>query len=306
MEQSFITVGMQILAMVIMLACGYAAQKKKLVDEAGCAQMSNVVLFIALPAIMIRSFAIGFSMQKLYEAGLTFLIGIIVTIFMTIVARLCLPKSRMQQFAAIITNSAYFGIPLVTSFLGTEYVFHLSIINILVIAYSFTVGSVLISGDKSQVSVKKIFTNPTIIATIIGFILFLTSVTLPKLVDTAVTSLANLSSGMAMVIIGASLARQNLADVLRKPENLKFCAVRLVLIPLLVLAGLMFVPNMSLELKLLILTVYSCPAATIVVMFSSLYKLDVIEASNYVASSTLLALITMPLIISLGSYLFTL
>ena len=69
-------------------------------------------------------------------------------------------KSAIRRFGAAFSNAGFIGIPLVQMTLGEDAVFYVAsfvaILNIL----QWTYGVFIITGDRSQISLKKIITNP--------------------------------------------------------------------------------------------------------------------------------------------------
>ena len=63
----------QILVMVCMMAIGVALSKTKMLDENGVAQLSNVALYVATPAVVIASLAIEFDSHQLATGGIVIL-----------------------------------------------------------------------------------------------------------------------------------------------------------------------------------------------------------------------------------------
>ena len=70
----------QTVAMFLMMAVGILLFKTKRLDNQGAAQMANVALYVAGPAITITAFATTFDAEKLVEGGLCMLLTVLFTL----------------------------------------------------------------------------------------------------------------------------------------------------------------------------------------------------------------------------------
>ena len=97
------------------------------------------------------------------------------------------------------------GFVIIQSLLGPEYVFYVTMTMAVGTFVLWTYGIYLMSGDMSQISFKKIVTNPAVIALAIGLVLFFAPIHLPAMVNQVLTGMANLNTGLAMLVLGANL-----------------------------------------------------------------------------------------------------
>ena len=161
----------QISAMFLMMAAGFALFKVKMIDDHSVVRMSNVVLYVASPAVVLQSFATKFTMDKLTGAAACFVLSALITCVAICLTRMVYGKDRpLSQMSIIFTNSGFIGIPLVQNVLGEEYVFYVSMCMASVTFFLWTYGIYLVSQDKSQISFKKIVTNPGVFTLFIGIV----------------------------------------------------------------------------------------------------------------------------------------
>ena len=201
----------QILAMVAMMAIGVVLARLHKVDEKGATQLSTIAMYVATPAVIIQAFAVEFNPEQLINAAWVALSVVIALAVSTLISRVLLARSdRVGQFAVIFNNAGFIGIPIIQVLLGTEYVFYVTIIIALSTLYLWTYGVVLISGDRSMVSLKKVATNPAIIALAVGLVLFFLPIELPSVVSSVLSSMGSLNTGLAMIVIGANLGMANI------------------------------------------------------------------------------------------------
>ena len=188
--------------------------------------------------------------------------------------------------------------------LGEEAVFYIAIFVALLTVLQWTYGVMIITGDKSVVSPKKIVTNPIVIAVVIGIILFLIPVQVPPIATTAVSSIAVLNAPVAMIVLGVYLAQTKLTELFTTKIVYVATVVRLVVIPMLTIAVLSLFPSSFQDVRLAILISASAPIGTNVAIFAQLNGMDYTEAVKNICFSTLLSILAVPLIIGFANFVW--
>ena len=158
------------------------------------------------------------------------------------------------------------------------------------------------SGDKKVLSPKKMLINPGVIGVSIGLIIFLLSIPVPKVIAEPISYIASLNTPLPMLIIGYHLMKSNILEGLKNIKCFFAIGIKLFLFPLLAL----FVMYLcGVRGTMLISSVISCsaPTAAITTMFSDKYSCDTALSVNMVSISTLLSLISMPILITLAQHL---
>ena len=143
-----------------------------------------------------------------------------------------------------------------------------------------------------------LFRSPGIIGVTIGVILFFTSSTLPSLINAPVDYLAALNTPIPMVVIGYHLSHAKLSVVFRDFRAWLTIAERLVILPLIGL-GLGIATGMNAMALIACMVALCAPVAAICTMFSVIYGQDSELSVALVSLSTLLSILTMPVIIVL-------
>ena len=151
-------------------------------------------------------------------------------------------------------------------------------------------------------NLKKALINPGTIGLSVGLLFFLTGFELPQIPGTVVGSLAALNTPLAMIIIGAQMSGASLIEILRTRVNYLAALWRLVLVPLVMLAALAFLP---LDRSLLIACVIpaSAPAAAATALFATRFRQNALLATHVVSLTTMLSIVSMPLMILLADTL---
>lgn len=294
----------QTCAMFLMMLVGVILVKANYLDEHGSAQMANVALYVANPAVTIAAFATTFDMDKMVDCAICMVLTWVFTIVAAAIAWFIYrDRQHISQLGITLTNMGFMGIPLVQAVLGEQYVFYITASLAAQLLITFTYGIWLISQDKAEISPKRILTNPAIIAVFVGVLLFLGSVQLPGVLDTTAAKLADLNTGLAMLVLGSYLVRVDWRSILRNKNLHLTNFVHLAVIPLIVVLCLMPLP-LAVPIKLTLVIAFSAPSATVAAIFSQMYGKDYRYGAVLVSSSTLFSLITMPLMLGLGLMLF--
>lgn len=292
----------QTLAMFIMMGMGFALFKLRLINDDGMAQMSNLVLYVISPAIVIQSFVTTeFSIERLEAAGLCFVLSLLVLGVSAVLVRLVYgTEEPVSKFAVVFSNMGFIGIPLVTSVLGAEYVFYLSCVMAAFAVFVWTYGAWVVSGDANEVSSTKVLTNPNMIALAVSIVLFCLSVRLPTPVVSVLSNFSSVNTGLSMTVLGGYLAQADIRGIAGSAKTYKACLLRLVAVPLLAIALFVPFPWLDAHVKTVLIIAFSTPVAGMLAMFSQKFGKDFEYAGGLVAFSTLLSLVSMPLMIELG------
>ena len=290
----------QILVMLAMMAVGAVLVRVGMVDEAGTKQLSSIALYVATPAVIIQAFAIEFDAEQLVNAlwmGLFFALALVLSAVIAYMA--CGKADRVGQFAVIFSNSGFVGIPIISGLLGPEYVFYVTITMAVGTFALWTYGVLLMSGDKGQVSMKKIFTNPAVVALFIGLALFFAPVRLPGMVSQFLTGMGNLNTGLGMLVLGINLGSSNLGLLFTDRRLYKACAFRLLVVPAATILLCLAMP-VSAEIRMVLLIVEACPCGAVTSMLAQLYGGDFQYGTGLVIVTTLLSMATLPLVLTLA------
>ena len=142
--------------------------------------------------------------------------------------------------------------------------------------------------------VKKIF-NIGVLACIAAMLLYFLQAPVPSFLQAFITNLGNLTAPLSMMIIGASLAQMPLKELFLDKKLLLFSLVKLLLLP----AVWMIAVNRVAEQEILrgvCLVMMATPAGSMTAMLAQQYGGDYETASRGVALTTVLSVITMPLL----------
>lgn len=290
----------QILVMLAMMSIGVVLFKLGQLDEKGVGQLSNLALYVATPCVVIRALAIPYDADKISTGVLVMLFFLIIFAVSVVIGRFgCGRADRVGTFAVVFSNSGFVGIPLIQGILGEEYVFYVTMTMVVGTLTFWTYGVLLMSGDKNEVSIKKILTNPNLIAVVVGMVIFFTIDELPYVVMQTLTGMANMNTGLGMVILGATLGASNVGLMITDTRLYKAIALRLVVVPLVCIPILLLMP-VPFEVRMVMMIIAAAPAASATSMLALKYGADYSYGTGLSIGTTIVSMLTMPLVLALA------
>ena len=306
MLESLFVVGGSVLTLFLLMSVGFLFGRMGLLSGDTLSQVSRILLYVVTPCIMLTSFEVERTAENQAQllAALAAMAGLYVAYML--LSQVLFPRAGeahqgIMRFAAVYGNAGFMGLPLIQSVMGDEAmmvaVVGLGIFN----AVSWTQGRALIGGRK-ELSLKKLALNPGIIGFVGGLLLYFTGWRFPGPLDSAVAYLGSLNTPLAMVVIGGQMAQADLVKVFSTRKLYLVSAVKLLAVPMLTaLALLPFRPDPVLYVAAVILA--GCPTAGATSLFAQSMGKDAALAAQQVTLSTLLCVVTLPVMASLAQLL---
>lgn len=295
------TVLKQTLTMAVYIAIGFALFKTKKITQAGSKDLANILLWLVVPAVIVNSFCVPYSAEKLKAFGISLLLGLVALFLSMAIAALLFRKDPIENLAVAFSNAGFMGIPLVRQCLGEAAVFYLVGIVAALNLFQWSYGLLLLGGEKGKSNWKGILGSPVVVGSVAGFLLFVTGLgdKLPQVVDGALKGVAATNAPLAMLVLGVYLAQTELKSLVMTPRLYLLSGVRLALIPLVTLLAFWLIPAPA-AIKLAILIVAAAPVGANAAVYAQLYDGDYPYACKAVALSTVLSIATLPLMAALA------
>lgn len=293
----------QTLIMFILAGIGYIMFRWGKVTLEGSKNIGNLLIYLVLPCVIINGFLMERTREHLIGLGLSAVLAFVILILSILVSRLFFRKDPIAAFGGAFANPGFFGVPLIIASLSDGAVFYIAAFIGFLNLLQWSYGVAIMTGEKGRISVKSLVTAPFFIAIVIGMLLFLTQCPLPALVTKTLSYLTGLNTPLSMFTVGVYLAQTDLLAMFCRKSVYLVCLVRLIIIPLIALAILYFVPNTYLEMKLAILIASGCPVGSNIAVYAQLHDRDYPYAVQTVVVSTLFSIITIPVIVGLGTML---
>lgn len=295
----------EMIALFLILAIGYIANKASLLNRDGAKLLSKLIVNVTLPALILAS--VMEIEDKMTGPDLAILLAIAFLSYAILgVVAWVTPKlikapqgtAGTYSFMAIFGNVAFIGFPIISAVYGQEAIFYAALFNIPFNLLIFSVGVAMLSpGGKLKIG-RQVLLNPSLLAAILALILYLLPWSYPApLVETA-SLLGSITVPGAMLVVGASLGAIPIKEVFNDFRVYIVAFIKLVICPLIILVCFSpFVDNYLILGAAVITT--AMPVATNAAMLSMEYGGDETLASKGIFISTVLSIFTMPLIIML-------
>lgn len=304
---SFLTVGKQVLILFLLMVVGFILGKAKIITEPASKGMSNVVMYTAIPAMLIVAFQRELVPSDLGSFGTALLLSLVIHILGALLSRLLIrdPDSKRTptlRFAATFSNCGFMGYPLMTALLGTIGVFYGSAYVVVFNILSWTWGVYLMTGDRKQLSLRPILLNPGVLGVLIALTLYLLRITLPEIILTPITYFSQLNTPVPMLILGYQLSHADFRTAFRGISSWMTLLLRLIFMPLLTIV-LCLVLHVNTPVAMALIIAAATPPAALLSLFSAKFDTDSALASSVVSVQTALSVLTMPVLVGLGQYL---
>lgn len=300
MSMSMIIVNRLILMLMFMLP-GFALYKSRVINDNGVKDMGKLLIYIILPSAIIRSYCLDFSVERLVGFVVSFIAAAFSLTASIIISKVFFGKKYpVEQFGAAFSNAGFMGIPIVQFVLGREYVYYAAAFVALLNILQWTYGVYIMKGKKTGISVKKILFNPVTISFLIGIILFLLPVRVPNIISEMLECYSSINAPLAMIVLGTYLAQVKFRELFTETISYKTSAVRLAVIPAATVILLYLMPFGSYELKTVIAVLAAAPIGTNAAVYAQIHGADYKKAVREVVLSTVLCVLTMPVILGIS------
>lgn len=300
----------QIVLMFCLMLVGVLINKLKFMHSQTSSDLTNVLLYIVSPCLIINAFEQPYSGSRIKQFLLAIAGVFLLYIIEIIVAKLVFGRlknqnlRRIAQYGSIYSNAGFMGIPLISSLFGSEGVFFAVVSLAAFNIFSWTQGVSLFkdndNGTVEKTDWRQVFLNPNIIAIFLGILLFIFSIKIPATPNQVIKYVGSINTPLSMIVIGNSLANIKFSrDMLNKEigltillRNLLFPIIGIVLLKVIGVTGIAFYTTVVMA---------ACPVAGLVVLFTLQVDGDTAPAISLMSLSTILSLITIPLVFALGN-----
>ncbi len=297
-ERFFVVLG-QVITLFLLMGVGFGLGRAGKISGHGTTEFSTLLLYVVTPCIIIDSFQTDYDPALLQTLGMGVacqcvcygLYAVIVSFFFR---RDPQELRAPMRFGAMYGNTGFMGLPLIQAIMGDEAVIFAVVALVVFNLWTWSHGLIMMSG-RDQVSLRKMLINPGMLGLLGGLPLFLTRTTLPGPLYSAVGFVGSVNTPLAMIVIGAQMARADLGSTFRDRKLYGASAVKLLLIPIFTaLVMLPFRGNHMLYVAAVILS--GAPTAGVTSMFAEKFNKSPERTAQLVSFSTLLSIFTLPLI----------
>ena len=297
----------QMVQLMAMMALGYILHKAGVIDRDFNKKLTGLLNNCALPATILAAVLDqppGRNMDKvllitLVSFGYYFLMPVVAFF----VIRLCrfIPKEEQgpYMFMLVFSNVGFMGIPVVQALFGNEGVLYAAVLNIAFNVTTFTIGVVLINygqnHGKGTIRFRKLL-SPSVLASLAALLIYLLEIRMPEDIISICGTVGGITTPSAMILIGSTLASMKAGEVFGDWRVYPFSLFKQTLLPVLIMwvIGLIVKDTMMCNVLSVLMLM---PVANLAVILSYQYDRDEKLASRVVFISTLLSMVTIPVML---------
>lgn len=249
-----------VLPVFLMMGVGFVAKRLKIIGEGADQMLISIVFSITFPCMIFNTIVpnrltgelIEDTIQVAIGAALYYFFGTVISYSLCrLIYRNDIESAGSAAFTATSLNSGFMGFPIALAIFGTKILYLMVIHNTVLVIYLFCFGSKVVSlgkkrsdGEKGG-SIAKLLKSPNFIVTIVSIILFLLQVKIPTFISTTTEYIGNATVPFSMIIVGASLANDKVAELFKDIRVVFTCLINNILLPAVVFAVTLLLPISS-------------------------------------------------------------
>ena len=266
--------------LLVYMAVGFYCRKRGIIEKKMQGKLTDFVLRITLPCMIFNSFSMHITLDMLKQAalclGVAFFICFAAWLGGKVVYNMY-PKEKKSvlQYATLVNNAAFLGLPIVKAVLGEAGV------------------SIFTAEADKKAAFKKVMLNPCVIVIFIGLFRSFTDFTLPEFLAKSITGLGNCTTPLSMVLIGTMMTELTPASF-KDWSTVYLAFMRLVALPFLALF-IMRLLNADPIMTGCAVILTAMPAGSTTALLAEKYGSDPVYASKCLLTNTLFSLITIPI-----------
>ena len=296
----------EIAKLFAIMLMGYAVVKAGLMKSSESKSISVVMVYLVIPCVIIDAFQVDYTSdvkKGLLLACAAAVLVHVLFLILTAILKQVLQLDTIERATVIYSNAGILVIPLVQDLLGQEYVIYSSAYITVQLVLIWTHCKNMIC-EEDRLEWKKVFLNVNIISIIAGVILFICRIQLPSGVQDVMDMMNNMIGPIGMLLAGMVIADVPLKTVFTKKRNYVSTVLRLIVYPIFILILMKMINTFAglNDSKQILLTVYIAsitPACATVTSMAQLYDKDAAYASSLYVLTTLLSIVTMPVMVGM-------
>lgn len=292
-----------VISLFLIMLVGVYASKKNIITPEINNGLTKILLKITVPMLIITSFNFSYNDELKTNVVKSFYYSFFALIISGVIAYVFLYPLKKKdkyilQFGNVFSNCGFIGFPIIASIYGGEGVIYTSVFNMFFTIFLWTYGLVLFTGKVTKEEIKKVMTNPAIIAVYIGVALMVLNIQLPDFIISPIKLVGDMTSPLSMIIVGVILSKVSIKEYLKDWTIYYGSFIKLILIPIgLYIISKVIKDNSMVANTMILLS--AMPAAAMTSIFSENFNKDKEYASMFVFVTTLFSIITFPIIVKL-------
>lgn len=296
----------QIIQLFIMIFMGFIIVKAKLLKAEDSKILSVIVLYLVIPCVIINAFQVDYTPQTV-KGLLIALVGSVMTQVILLIVVSILGRvfhlNEVEVASIYYSNSGNLIVPIVTFILGKEWVLYGCVFMSVQLVFIWTHCKKIISRE-STYDWRKIVLNINMISIAIGIVLFLTRIHLPAIINNTLSAVGSMIGPASMIVTGMLFAGMDFKQIFANKRVYFVSFFRLIIVPVIALflikcSQLSTFSSNGNKLMMIVFLAIITPSASTVTQMCQVYGNNSQYASAINVVTTLLAIVTMPLMVML-------
>lgn len=292
----------QLIQLFIVICMGYLLYKINIFNEEVTQKLTKLLLHVSMPAMILSSVLAQTERPPVNEVVEVFIIALAMFVLLPVIGIIVAKLMRMPKeqqglyiFMTTFSNVGFMGFPIIDALYGEKGVFYAAIINIIFNVAVYTYGTVMMhygTGKKADLNFKKLIT-PGILCSIAAILIYAADISFPAPIESAIDKIGSITTPIAMMLIGATLAKMDVKSVFNDWRVYMFSVVKQLILPIL----LFYAANIFIKNEFILgitLIMFLMPVANTALLFATEYKRDEKLAAKTVFITTLMSLATIP------------
>lgn len=291
-----------VLKIFIMVAIGFFAAKVKILTKEVSDGASKILINICCPVLAMTSFFREYDPSLVKGLLLSALLGILYYALGIglglLLSKNDNPDKEVERICMMYQNIGFIGLPIAQMILGADGVLFTAVHLAMFQFVFFSHGILVFSGKIDKKNLLSTLKSPCILCALVGLVIFVTRIPVPEIISAPLNSIGSCATPLGMMIAGGIIARSDMSAVIKNIRTYLVCAVKLLVLPLLVMAiaKLLGAPQ---AVAVAAIISASCPQAGFDVIYSEMYGKNAAYASGIFSLGTLACMITIPALVAL-------
>lgn len=296
----------QIIQLFLMIFMGFLIVKAKLLNSEDSKILSIIVLYLIIPCVIINAFQVDYTPQTvkglLIALAGSVMTQVILLIVVSILGRV-FHLNEVEVASIYYSNSGNLIVPIVMFILGKEWVLYGCVFMSVQLVFIWTHCKKIISRE-STYDWRKIVLNINMISIAIGIVLFLTRIHLPAIINNTLSAVGSMIGPASMIVTGMLFAGMDFKQIFANKRVYFVSFFRLIIVPVIALflikcSQLSTFSSNGNKLMMIVFLAIITPSASTVTQMCQVYGNDSQYASAINVVTTLLAIVTMSLMVML-------
>lgn len=298
-----------LIGLFLLIGVGFFAVRTGILPAEASKPLTALLMKITVPATIVSSMLRPLDMGFLKMGASMLLVGMVILPLFSVVSlglsrlfRVADGRRGMWCFCATFCNSGFMGFPVALALFGEEGLALTVILSIPFNLMMYSIGAKMVcmdlprDGSAQAISWGKVIFSVINLSLVVGLFFYFTQIQLPQAVRGPLDYLAGVTTPLSMMITGMNLSQGKAGDIFRDRDILTAAGTRLLILPVLAWALMRLVPGLSSLVLGAALLNFSMPSPAAAALLGEQYGGDIQTAVRAVFVSSLLCIVTIPLV----------